>query len=98
VTKKLKVANLSLGVNDSDLEALFSPHGTVNSAHVFTDPDTGGSQGYGLVEMATEDQSHAAIAALNGEDSDGNTLTVNEDRPPEEKVVVTVGEGMNEAF
>ena len=63
MTKKLKVANLPLGVNDSDLEAIFAPHGTVNSAHVFTDPDTGGSQGYGLVEMATEDQSHAAISA-----------------------------------
>jgi cold-inducible RNA-binding protein len=82
----------------SDLEALFAPHGTVNSAHVFTDPNTGGSQGFGLVEMATEDQSHAAIAALNGEDSDGNTLTVNEDRPPEENGVLTVGAGTSETF
>jgi cold-inducible RNA-binding protein len=91
VTNKLNVDNLTLGVNDSDLEDLFAPHGTVQSAHVVTDPVTGHSKGYGFVEMATEDQAQAAIAALNGKDSNGNTLTVNEARPPEDKLVVIVG-------
>ena len=93
MTKKLNVDNLPLGVNDSDLEAIFAPHGTVHSAYVVTDPDTGGSKGHGLVEMATEDQSQAAIVALNGKDSDGNTLTVNEARPPEDSKVVILRAG-----
>src|ERR1700732_1138763 len=91
VTKKLNVDNLTLGVNDSDLEALFAPHGTVLSAHVVTDPDTSQSKGYGFVERATEDQAQAAIAALNGKDSNGNTLAVNEAKPPEDNVVAIVG-------
>ena len=87
MTNKLNVDNLTLGVNDSDLEDLFAPYGTVQSAHVVTDPDTGRSMAYGFVEMATEDQAQAAIAALNGQNSNGNTLTVNEVRPPEDKLV-----------
>jgi cold-inducible RNA-binding protein len=98
VTKKLNVDNLPLGVNDSDLEALFAPHGTVHSAHVVTDPDTGRSQGYGFVEMATEVQSQAAIAALSGKDSGGNTLTVNQARPPEDSNVVNVGAVPSQQF
>ena len=98
MTKKLNVDNLTLGVNDSDLEALFAPHGTVQSAHVVTDPDTGRSKGYGIVEMATGDQAQAAIAALNGKDSNGNTLTVNEARSPEDNVVVIVGAATSEPF
>jgi cold-inducible RNA-binding protein len=91
VNKRLNVDNFTLGVNDSDLEDLFAPYGTVQSAHVVTDSDTGRSKGYGFVEMATCDQAQAAIAALNGKDSNGNTLTVNEARPPEDKLVVIVG-------
>jgi cold-inducible RNA-binding protein len=91
VNQKLYVDNLTLGVNDSDLEAVFAPHGTVQSAHVVTDPETGRSKGYGFVEMATEDQAQAAIAALNGKDCNGQTLTVNETLPPEDNVVVIVG-------
>jgi cold-inducible RNA-binding protein len=90
VTKKLTVDNLALGVNDSDLEALFAPYGTVRSAHVVTDADKGCSMGHGFVEMATDEQAQAAIAGLNGKDSNGNTLTVHEARPPQDNVVVTV--------
>ena len=78
MTKKLYVDNLTLGVNDSDLEALFAPHGTVQSAHVVVDSDTGRSKGYGFVEMATCDQAQAAIAALNGKDCNGCVLAVTE--------------------
>ena len=98
MNKKLNVDNLPLGVNDSDLEALFAPHGTVQSAHVVTDPDSGHSMGYGFVELATEEQAQAAIAALNGKDSNGNTLTVNEARPSEDNVVVIVGAATSEQF
>ena len=66
MTKKLSIGNLTLGVNDSDLEDLFAPHGTVQSAHVVMDSDTGRSKGVGLVEMATCDQAQTAMAALNG--------------------------------
>ena len=97
MNKKLNVDNLPLGVNDSDLEDLFAPHGTVQSAHVVTDPDTEHSMGYGFVEMATEDQSQAAIAALNGKDCNGHTLTVNEARPPEDNVVI-VGAATSKPF
>ena len=98
MNKKLTVDNLTFGVNDCDLEAIFSPHGTVHSAHVVTDPATGGSKGYGFVEMATCDQAQAAIAALNGKDCNGHTLTVNEARPPVDNVVVIVGAATSESF
>jgi cold-inducible RNA-binding protein len=91
VNKKLNVDNLTFGVNDSDLEALFAPYGTVQSAHVVLDLDTGCSKGLGFVEMATCGQAQAAIAALNGKDSNGKTLNVNEAPPPEDNVVVIVG-------
>jgi cold-inducible RNA-binding protein len=98
VTKQLNVDNLTLGVNDSDLEDLFAPHGTVQSAHVVMDSDTGRSKGVGFVEMATCAQAQAAIAALNGKDSNGNTLTVTEVRAPEETVVVIVGATTSKSF
>jgi cold-inducible RNA-binding protein len=98
VNKKLNVDNLTLGVNDSDLEALFAPYGTVQSAHVVLDSDTGGSKGFGFVEMATCDQAQAAIAALNGKDSNGKTLNVNEASPPDANVVVIVGAATGKPF
>ena len=91
MTTRLNVDNLTLGVNDSDLEDLFAPHGTVQSAHVVMDSDTGHSKGFGFVEMATCGQAQAAIAALNGKDSNGNTLTVTQARPLEENGVFIVG-------
>ena len=69
------------GLNDSDLEGLFSPHGEVVSAQVITDRDTGRSKGFGFVEMGSEKEAGAAIGALNGNEHDGRTLTVNLAKP-----------------
>jgi cold-inducible RNA-binding protein len=95
---KLCVANLPRGVNDSDLEALFAPHGTVQSAQVVMDPDTGCSKGVGYVEMATCDQAQAAIAALNGKDSNGKTLTVHESRPQTDPVIIVAAAEASKSF
>jgi RNA recognition motif-containing protein len=79
--RKLYVGNLGYGVTDSDLSKMFEAHGTVESAQVIMDRDTGRSKGFGFVEMKTEQEAQAAIAALNGKDADGRSLTVNEARP-----------------
>ena len=83
--KKLYVGNLSYGVTDSDLETMFAAHGTVQSAQVIMDRDTGRSKGFGFVEMGNDQEAQAAIAGLNGKDKDGRALTVNEARPREER-------------
>lgn len=82
--KKLYVGNLNYSVTDGDLTKLFEAHGTVESAQVIIDRDTGRSKGFGFVEMKTEQEAQAAIAALNGQDSGGRALTVNEARPKTE--------------
>src|SRR5437773_2667895 len=82
--KKLYVGNLGYGVTDADLEKMFAAHGTVESAQVIMDRDTGRSKGFGFVEMKTEQEAQAAIAALNGQDSNGRALTVNEAKPRSE--------------
>src|SRR5947209_5189024 len=82
--KKLYVGNLGYGVTDGDLTKMFEPHGTVESAQVIMDRDTGRSKGFGFVEMKTDQEAQAAIAALNGQDSGGRALTVNEARPKTE--------------
>jgi RNA recognition motif-containing protein len=82
--KKLYVGNLGYGIRNSDLEQLFAAHGTVRSAEVITDRTTGQSKGFGFVEMSTEQEAKAAIAALNGKDMGGRAVTVNEARPKEE--------------
>ena len=79
--KKLYVGNLSYGVTDSDLMKMFEPHGTVQSAQVIMDRDTGRSKGFGFVEMNSDQEAQAAITALNGQDSGGRALTVNEAKP-----------------
>ncbi len=79
--KKLYVGNLNYGVTDSDLTTMFAAHGTVQSAQVITDRDTGRSKGFGFVEMQSDHEAQAAIAALNGQDSGGRALTVNEAKP-----------------
>ena len=83
--KKLYVGNLSYDVDSSALEALFTPHGTVESAQVITDRDTGRSKGFGFVEMSSDGEAQAAIAALNGQDHGGRALTVNEAKPKENR-------------
>jgi len=82
--KKLYVGNLSYGVKDSDLEELFAAHGSVDSAQVIIDRDTGRSKGFGFVEMSSDQEARAAISALNGKEVEGRSLTVNEARPREE--------------
>ena len=79
--KKLYVGNLSFNVGDSELQQLFEACGTVMSAKVITDRDTGRSKGFGFVEMDSEEEATAAITALNGKEVDGRALTVNEARP-----------------
>jgi len=83
VGKKLYVGNLTYNVNESDLEALFSQFGTVQSAQIIVDRDTNRSKGFGFVEMDTEAQAQAAIQGLDGRDHDGRNLTVNEAKPRE---------------
>jgi len=82
---KLYVGNLSYNVDSSQLEQLFSAHGTVQSAEIISDRETGRSKGFGFVQMDTEDAAKAAIAALNGTEHDGRALTVNEAKPREER-------------
>ena len=79
--KNLYVGNLSYDINDSSLEQMFSPHGTVESAKVINDRETGRSKGFGFVEMSSDDEAQAAITALDGNDCGGRNLKVNEAKP-----------------
>src|SRR5246127_5510636 len=79
--KKLYVGNLTYGVTNSDLEQMFEPYGTVESAQVIMDRDTGRSKGFGFVEMGSDQEAQAAIAALSGKEVGGRSLTVNEAKP-----------------
>jgi RNA recognition motif-containing protein len=83
--KKLYVGNLSYQVDSSELEQLFGAHGQVVSAQIISDRDTGRSKGFGFVEMGTDEEAQAAIAALNGQQHGGRALTVNEARPREDR-------------
>jgi len=83
--KKLYVGNLSYEVDSSALEQLFAAHGTVSSAQIISDRDTGRSKGFGFVEMGSDAEAQAAIAALNGKDHGGRALTVNEAKPRENR-------------
>ena len=83
--KKLYVGNLDYGVTDSALEQMFAAYGTVESAQVIMDRDTGRSKGFGFVEMKTDQEAQAAIAGLNGQMSGGRSLTVNEAKPREDR-------------
>jgi len=82
---KLYVGNLSYSVDSSALEQLFAAHGTVQSAQIITDRDTGRSKGFGFVEMGSDAEAQAAISALNGQEHDGRALTVNEAKPREDR-------------
>ena len=83
--RKLYVGNLSYNVTSSDLEQLCAQHGTVQSAEVIQDRESGRSKGFGFVEMGSEEEAQAAIAALNGQEHDGRALTVNEAKPKEDR-------------
>jgi RNA recognition motif-containing protein len=83
--KKLYVGNLTYGVTDGTLEQMFAPHGTVQSAQVIMDRDTGRSKGFGFVEMGSDKEAQTAIQAMNGKEVDGRSLTVNEAKPREDR-------------
>lgn len=85
MAKKLYVGNLSYGTTDSDLQGMFEEFGTVESAQVIIDRDSGRSKGFGFVEMRSDQEAQAAINALNGKEVDGRSLTVNEARPREDR-------------
>jgi RNA recognition motif-containing protein len=90
---KLFVGSLSWGVNDDQLAEFFSQAGTVESAKVITDRETGRSKGFGFVEMSNDDEAKAAIEKLNNAELDGRAITVNEARPREERPRSNFGGG-----
>jgi RNA recognition motif-containing protein len=81
--KKIYVGNLSYNTYEDNLRTLFQSYGTVVSAKIITDRDSGTSKGFGFVEMGSDDEARAAIAGANGQDLDGRQLKVNEamDKP-----------------
>ena len=81
--KKLYVGNLAYSIRDNDLEQAFSQYGSVASAKVMMERDSGRSKGFGFVEMGTDAEALAAIEGRNGQALDGRSLTVNEARPME---------------
>lgn len=85
MAKKLYVGNLSYDTTDSDLQTMFEEFGSVESAQVIMDRDTGRSKGFGFVEMGKDQEAQAAIKSLNGKEVDGRALTVNEARPREDR-------------
>lgn len=82
---KLYVGNLPYSTTDADLNELFAQYGTVVSATVIMDRDSGRSKGFGFVEFEDDDAAKAAIEALNGKENGGRNLVVNEARPREER-------------
>ena len=95
---KLYVGNLSYNTTASELEQLCSPHGTVQSAEVINDRETGRSMGFGFVTMGSDQVAQAAIAALNGQQVNGRALTVNEAKPREERPQRSFNGGRNKRF
>lgn len=85
MSKKIYVGNLSYDVDSSALQQLFAGHGNVKSAEIIADRETGRSKGFGFVEMTSETEADAAIAALNGQEVGGRSLTVNAAKPRESR-------------
>jgi RNA recognition motif-containing protein len=84
LNKKLYVGGLPYSVTDEQLREIFGAHGTVESATVITDKFTDRSRGFGFVEMSTQEEAEKAIAALNGSQLGGRSLTVNVSKPRED--------------
>ncbi|MDP3824085.1 MAG: RNA-binding protein [Burkholderiales bacterium] len=82
---KLYVGNLSYNVRDEDLQQAFAQYGSVSSAKVMMDRDTGRSKGFGFVEMGSDAEAQSAINGMNGQSLDGRAIVVNEARPREER-------------
>jgi RNA recognition motif-containing protein len=85
VAKKLYVGNLDHSVTSGELEQMFTPHGSVQSAEVITDRYSGMSKGFGFVEMSSNEEAQAAINALNGTEQHGRAIKVNEAKPREDR-------------
>ena len=85
MSMKLYVGNLAFQTSSNDLQQLFAQAGTVESASVIEDRDTGRSRGFGFVEMSSKEEGEAAISQFNGKEFNGRNLTVNEARPREDR-------------
>jgi cold-inducible RNA-binding protein len=85
VAKKMYVGNLPYSANEDELRRIFEEHGTVVSAQVIMDRETGRSKGFAFVEMSSDQEAQAAISALDGKDVGGRVLKVNEARPREDR-------------
>lgn len=85
MSSKIYVGNLPYSIDDASLRHNFSEYGTVSSAKVMMDRDTGRSKGFGFVEMTTEPEAQAAINGLNGQSVDGRSIVVNMARPKEDR-------------
>jgi RNA recognition motif-containing protein len=85
MSMKLYVGNLAFQTSSDELQQLFAQAGTVESASVVEDRETGRSRGFGFVEMATKEEGEAAITQFNGKEFNGRNLTVNEARPREDR-------------
>ena len=83
--RKLYVGNLSYDVDSSSLQDMFAQFGTVESAEIISDRDTGRSKGFGFVQMGSDDEAQAAISGMNGQEYGGRSLTVNEAKPREDR-------------
>ena len=85
MSTKLYVGNLSFNTSAQDLETMFGEAGTVQSANLIEDRETGRSRGFGFVEMSSKEEAQAAIAAFDGKEIDGRNLKVNEAKPREDR-------------
>jgi RNA recognition motif-containing protein len=85
MSTKLYVGNISFNTSSQDLEDLFAGSGTVQSASVVEDRETGRSRGFGFVEMSSNEEAQSAIASLDGKEVDGRNLKVNEAKPREDR-------------
>jgi len=85
MSTKLYVGNLSFNTSASDLEKMFGESGSVQSANIIEDRETGRSRGFGFVEMSSSEEAKAAITALDGKEVDGRNLKVNEAKPQEKR-------------
>src|SRR5687768_6472050 len=85
MSTKLYVGNLSFNTSSQDLETMFAEAGTVQSANIVEDRDTGRSRGFGFVEMSSKEEAQAAISAFDGKEFDGRSLKVNEAKPRENR-------------
>lgn len=85
MSTKLYVGNLSFNTSTQDLETLFAESGTVQSASIVEDRETGRSRGFAFVEMSSKEEAQSAIASLDGKEVDGRNLKVNEAKPREDR-------------